>query len=48
MRVNLRDVPVVFINLDDDATKRTQVMELLISLGFRTVARSPGFLPGKE
>lgn len=39
MQVNLLDVPVVFINLDSEADKRTATLELLVSLGFKTIAR---------
>lgn len=39
MKINLLEVPVVVINLDSDSEKRTAVVEMLVSLGFKTIAR---------
>lgn len=39
MKINLLEVPVVVINLDSEPEKRTATMEMLVSLGFKTIAR---------
>ena len=44
MNLDLREIPVIYINLDRDVEKKEKIEKNLKSLGFKTVVRSPGYL----
>ena len=45
MNLDLREIPVIYINLDRDVEKKEKIEKKnLKSLGFKTVIRSPGHL----
>ena len=44
MNLDLREIPVIYINLDRDVEKKEKIEKNLKSLGFKTVIRSPGHL----
>lgn len=43
MKINLLDIPVIFINLDKDKDKRKAVESMLKAAGFKTIIRFPGY-----
>jgi len=42
MQVDIRQIPVYFINLDKDEQKKKQTVDTLFNLGFNSVTRIPG------
>lgn len=42
MKIDIRDLPTYFINLDEDVDKYTSALSLLQYLGFKNVTRFPG------
>ena len=44
MNLDLREIPVVYINLDRDTEKKERIEKSLTELGFKTIIRSPGVL----
>lgn len=44
MNLDLREIPVVYINLDRDIDKKEKMEKTLTELGFKTIIRSPGYL----
>ena len=44
MNLDLREIPVVYINLDRDTEKKDKIEKSLAELGFKTIIRSPGVL----
>jgi hypothetical protein len=44
MKINLLDLPVLYVNLDKDTGKRVSVTNTLNKLGFKNVIRVPGEL----
>ena len=44
MNLDLREIPVVYINLDRDVEKKEKIESTLSSLGFKNIIRSPGVL----
>jgi hypothetical protein len=44
MNLDLREIPVVYINLDKDVDKKNRIEGYLNDLGFKTIIRSPGYI----
>lgn len=44
MNLDLRKIPVIYINLDRDTEKKERIEKNLKDLGFETILRSPGYL----
>jgi hypothetical protein len=44
MNLDLREIPVIYINLDRDIEKKETIENTLKELGFKTIIRSPGHL----
>ena len=42
MNLDLREIPVVYINLDRDTEKRERIEKVLSDLKFKTTIRCPG------
>tara|TARA_B100002019_G_scaffold284632_1_gene292555 strand:+ start:3373 stop:4014 length:642 start_codon:yes stop_codon:yes gene_type:complete len=42
--LDLREIPIIYINLDRDIDKKEKIEKTLGELGFKNIIRSPGFL----
>ena len=42
--LDLREIPIIYINLDKDVDKKEKIEKSLGELGFKNIIRSPGFL----
>lgn len=48
MKINLLEIPVIYINLDRDVTKKNRVENFLKTNNFKKIYRSPGILHGEH
>ena len=44
MKIDLREIPAVYINLEQDTEKNETISSMLSSMGFKTIERSEGVL----